>query len=445
VLRTTVIAGLVLISVVCIPAWAHPKPGAHADVRFTIDSKGVRGEFLMNLSFVDGLIQVRRQARDDVQPDEEGDLRAALLEYFGGPASGGSPRSLDRPNAIVIDGQPSVATEQTFRIVRPEPETRPGFVQNPLMLIPQVHMVLVYPSAARPRKVSISWGSFPRDFLDPREQIPPPVEIEAVLLAEGEIRLVKFTKSEPEIVWHTSGAPMRSRMAAVPTTPVAQTTIPIVSIALPLAWLCWPMLRLPGSRRGWALGLLPVLVGSAAAWNHARVPVPSMPREGPPEMSDPESSEVFTLLHANIYRAFDYSDEGEIYDALATSVDGPLLDSMYTQVYRSLIMQEEGGALSRVQAVRHLAREVRRPNPRARDGACVIDARWQVDGMVYHWGHSHTRRSEFRAEYTIARRGDGWRIVACKPMEQFRVPMEGEVLPAEPTIAPKEVPWRPDR
>lgn len=436
-----VVLGLVVVAV----AFAHPKPGAHADVRFTIEPHGVRAELLMNLSFVDGLIQIRRQARDDIQPEEEDDLHAAILEYFGGRSAGTTPRSLDRANAVMIDGRPDRPTEQSFRIVRPEPETRPGFVQNPLMLIPQVHLILRYSCAERPKQVSIAWGSFPRDFMNPGRQIPPPVEIEAVLLAEGEIRLIKFTKSEPEYVWHTSGLAMESRLARVTAEPPPARTIPWLSLGLPVAWVCGSVFGSTSARRAWMIALVPVLATSVLAWNRVRARVPEMPWASPPTLDEAEAVRVFTLLHASIYRAFDYTDPGEIYDALAVSVDGPLLDTMYTQVYRSLIMQEEGGALSRVQAVRPIEQHARCDERRAKDGSCVIDARWQVDGMVYHWGHAHTRRSEFRAEYTIACRGDGWRIVACKPLEQFRVPMEGEVVAAPGSSATKEAPWRPDR
>ncbi len=437
--------GCLLASLASVGCFAHPKPGAHADVRFTIEPRAVRAELLMNLSFVDGLIQTRRQARDDILPEEESDLHAALLEYFGGAPAGPSPRSLDRANILNIDGVPVPPHELLYRIVRPEPETRPGFVQSPMALIPQVHLVLLYPCAQRPRQVSIAWGTFPRDFLDQQQQVPPPVQIESVLIAEGEIRLITFTKSEPEYIWHTSDAPVGPHVPPILPTTVPVRTVPLLSLALPLAWACWRALHLPGSRRAWAAAIIPVSLLSAAAWNTARVPLPTLPWSSSPSLKDDELLRVFSLLHANIYRAFDYTDPGEIYDTLAASVDGPLLDAIYTQVYRSLIMQEEGGALSRVQAVRTLEQRVRRPRSTSPTAECIVDARWQVDGMVYHWGHSHTRRSEFRAEYAIARLPDGWKIVACTPIEQFRVPMEGDPAPLPPPPTPKEHEWRPTR
>jgi hypothetical protein len=144
-----------------------------------------------------------------------------------------------------------------------------------------------------------------------------------------------------------------------------------------------------------------------------------------------EARAVFEPLHTNIYRAFDYTRDEDVYDALAASVDGALLERLFDEVYRSLVMQEEGGAVSRVERVRHLDTNVREvgvsevaaasaaaTQPRA---AFVVDARWQVDGAVYHWGHAHFRTNEYRAEYTVAATERGWRIVASRMLEQRRV------------------------
>src|SRR5690606_14532992 len=131
---------------------------------------------------------------------------------------------------------------------------------------------------------------------------------------------------------------------------------------------------------------------------------------------------AFRPLHTNIYRAFDYNEEGDIYDALARSVDGPLLDELYNQIYRGLVMQlEDGAAVSRVQNVEPVESELRAVV--AADGAASfrLSHRWRVTGAVYHWGHSHTRTNEYLAEYTVAATADGWRITASRPLEQFRV------------------------
>ena len=128
-------------------------------------------------------------------------------------------------------------------------------------------------------------------------------------------------------------------------------------------------------------------------------------------------------MHANVYRAFDYTAESDIYDALARSVDGSMLDELYEQVYRGLIQQEQGGAVSRVQEVRPLDLEVVAIGELPDDGRLgfLVDARWQVDGRVTHWGHSHDRTNEYRARYAVVQTDAGWRIGGSQILESLTV------------------------
>ena len=50
-----------------------------------------------------------------------------------------------------------------------------------------------------------------------------------------------------------------------------------------------------------------------------------------------------------------------------------------------------------------------------------VVTRWQVDGAVFHWGHSHWRTNEYRARYTVGATDDGWRILEDEVLEQRRV------------------------
>ncbi|MSU40513.1 MAG: hypothetical protein EXS22_05955 [Pedosphaera sp.] len=127
---------------------------------------------------------------------------------------------------------------------------------------------------------------------------------------------------------------------------------------------------------------------------------------------------IFTALHRNIYRAFDQRGDREIYEALASSVDGPLLRQLYLQFQRSLLMEEQGGAASRVQAVR-IEEGAMKP---ARAGAGFdYHCRWRVIGTVEHWGHIHTRENEYEGTFTIAPAADGWRVTDYELHNQKRV------------------------
>ena len=58
-----------------------------------------------------------------------------------------------------------------------------------------------------------------------------------------------------------------------------------------------------------------------------------------------------TLLQ-NIYRAFDYNEKSDVYDALEHSVTGDLLEELFLKIQSGLRMQEQGGAVAHVKRVR---------------------------------------------------------------------------------------------
>ena len=127
--------------------------------------------------------------------------------------------------------------------------------------------------------------------------------------------------------------------------------------------------------------------------------------------TEQEAMAVFEPLHANIYRAFDYVDDSEIYDALAASVEGELLDRLFNAIFRGLILQEEGGAVCRIDEVRPIESRIESIGVLDDDAVgFTVWLRWQVAGSVAHWGHSHSRTNQYEARYTVAESENGWRI-----------------------------------
>ncbi len=148
------------------------------------------------------------------------------------------------------------------------------------------------------------------------------------------------------------------------------------------------------------------------------LPVPRVTGQKP---SPADAKRISESLLQNLYRAFDNSDEEKTYDALAQSVDGPLLRDIYLQIRRSLIMQEQGGSRSRVIAV-----VPKRTAPKGLDSATSLQRQcvWQVTGTVEHWGHIHRRVSEYSADVSMSATKGGWRITALKITRQRRVRFE---------------------
>ena len=87
----------------------------------------------------------------------------------------------------------------------------------------------------------------------------------------------------------------------------------------------------------WALPLAAAV--SWLGWDLAVLPLPG---GGPPLPDEAAARAVFEPLHANVYAAFEHTSESAIYDAPALCVEGDLLEELYEQVYRSMMLL--GGA-----------------------------------------------------------------------------------------------------
>jgi hypothetical protein len=51
----------------------------------------------------------------------------------------------------------------------------------------------------------------------------------------------------------------------------------------------------------------------------------------------------------------------------------------------------------------------------------TVECRWQVEGVVSHWGHAHSRTNEYLALWSVAEEADGWRLTGAEILEQDRV------------------------
>jgi hypothetical protein len=122
------------------------------------------------------------------------------------------------------------------------------------------------------------------------------------------------------------------------------------------------------------------------------------------------------LLH-NVYRAFDFRDEETIYDLLAKSADGDLLEQIYLETRRGLELQSQGGARARVETVELIEVDAES----AGGGAFEAVASWKVTGSVGHWGHVHQRRNRYRARLRVEPVSDVWKLAELTILEEERL------------------------
>lgn len=125
---------------------------------------------------------------------------------------------------------------------------------------------------------------------------------------------------------------------------------------------------------------------------------------------------VSNLLH-NVYRAFDYRAEEQIYDVLARTVQGDLLERIYLETQRGLELVNQGGARAKVKDIELIELEA----VPGEDGGFVAEATWVVRGSVGHWGHLHERTNRYRAELDVRPVDGAWKIAGLELLQEERL------------------------
>jgi hypothetical protein len=104
---------------------------------------------------------------------------------------------------------------------------------------------------------------------------------------------------------------------------------------------------------------------------------------------------------------------------LATSVTGSLLEDIYLQNRKSLVVTQAGGARAKVKEVEILNVDVKRIDDRLL--RWLFHAQWTAMGTVGHWGHIHTRKNHYDAKITVEPQDGAWRITDLELLEEKRV------------------------
>lgn len=457
---------LYALSSVVLPAAAHaerhPQDGPHCEVVVRIREQGVEVRLSPNLVFLDTLFDLPREDPGAIAPAEVWALRDLLAAHFATPAN--FP-------IVSIDGEEPQPLLGEVLVNAPDPDLLPLFPNSGMRGLRKIAFTLDYPTASLPQEVALRWRDFPPNTLSLSDD-PPPLVIGIELLTPGKRDLIELTRSEPEFIWHAPTAEEAAAASiAVPAAPPAPTvrTLALLPVAVCTVGALLAAISLQrGWRRGGLAAVLVLLATVTVATLGRSTWRVEISREESPMPTTEEASAIFTPLQRGIYAAFDLDEEGDVYDALAANVDGPLLPRVYRTVRRSLVMEEEGGAVGRVIEVRPIEVEIESiglveppvdPAPLVADeiaggeaaasrggsgpaaessspddpNAAEADSRdsrrvgftvrckWQVDGAVYHWGHGHFRTNEYEGRFLVIATDEGWRIAGDELISQRRV------------------------
>ena len=198
--------------------------------------------------------------------------------------------------------------------------------------------------------------------------------------------------------------------------------IPIVSLlclvlAVPLGFLGITKSRTSTSKRTYTALAVVCVIGAVAAYPSAKISIGA--NAVAHQITEEDAAELIYSLMKNVYRAFDFREEEDVYDKLALSVTGDLLTDIYLQSRKSLQIEQAGGAQAKVEDVKVL--EAVAQDSAKQKGAIDIRTKWSAAGTVGHWGHIHTRMNVYEAIVTIAPIEGVWKISSLEVLDETRV------------------------
>ncbi|WP_425046016.1 hypothetical protein [Primorskyibacter sp. S87] len=265
----------------------------------------------------------------------------------------------------------------------------------------------------------------------PTEKFVKEATVEWTLFSEGVDRipsqvidaagpyLMDLTSDDPVMVWTNHfKKPPYPEVEAVQVDTGPDRSILIAALAVITAILAGFFL-ISLVRPGRVSRRLGVTAAIAAVVVGALIPgLYMMQHRAALQMSDEQLQALTTEMLGNIYRAFDFRLEDHVYDRLALTLTGDVLERVYLEQRASLRVERAGGAQARVDAL-----EVSRVEnlQDAETGTLHLSVDWGVSGIVGHWGHNHRRTNTYTAEMVIQPEDGAWKISGFEVLSQERI------------------------
>lgn len=389
-----------------------------------LNDREVRHEILVPLLTFEKWLPVKRKSLEFLEVEDQEAATKLIAEWFR------------ERNPVKIDGIPVKAVLQRLQFFGLDIN---DFAQNaePRRISAyqaRLGIILRYPTKAPPDRVSMTWeifhesAPFLRSIVYDRDAKPT----EEFFVKDQPRFEWKRAGAQPvphsfELEWKTAPAEMKANPKGDPTPlqnkKISKVSYILIGIAFAFAAFTWMLYRNHPQRIARSLGVLTIwLVGAVLFRDHItpienttkpRTVIPSEPTL-PPNLTKRTS-----LLLQNIYRAYDYANRGDVYDALAYSITGDLLEELFLKIRAGLQMQEQGGAIVNVQTV-----DIKTVELMANTDS-TLACTWNVTGTVEHWGHIHTRENQYSARITLDTSEEGrGRISEFELTDEKRVRFE---------------------
>ena len=370
-----------------------------------IEPYEVRHEILARVKDLTAWIDLGLRGDEFIEADENEPLKKRVGEFFL------------KHDKVLIDGKQLRPILDRTAFVK-YAMTGSTFLVQPERLpinTATVGVIITYLTKGVPQEVTNTWGlwsdriqKIPADAIDPAGPFPSYVTPDENVLTWKNFLKTYQMPTVSQIELDESLTTMKIPLASV------LCLLPLVPVALQIR-----KRRQNAKPVGLHIGLVIFfMAGSALLYPFLKVAV-AKPSVMAPKMIDKDAVSVLNSLLKNIYRSFDFREEEDVYDRLATSVSGNLLSEIYLQNRKSLVVTQAGGARARVKEVEILDVDVNHLDDRPL--GLLFRATWTAMGSVGHWGHIHIRKNQYEADITVEPVDGAWKITGLELLEEKRI------------------------
>ena len=369
-----------------------------------IEPYEVRHETLIRVKDLEQWMELGLQGDEFIEIDEFEPLKKRVGEFL-----------LQHSN-VLIDGKELRPILDRTSFVK-YTMTRTYFIEQPERLVlstAMIGVIVTYLTEGIPQEVVVDWELFseriqkvPTNAVDPAGPFPSDVTPEDHLFVWNNY-LKNYTIPTVENV-------------TVPeeflSFPLPLGSILCVLFLLPVAWQI--KTRKSQSRSSvlhYGLVIL-LIVGGVLLYPVWQVPI-AKPAAMAPNIEEEQAVQMLNSLLKNVYRAFDFREEEDVYDKLAISVSGDLLTEIYLQNRKSFEVQQAGGAQAKVKEIDVSNVSVEQLKDRF---GLAFTTTWTALGTVGHWGHIHTRQNQYDAIITVEPVDGSWKITNLDLLEEKRI------------------------
>ncbi|MEP4078586.1 hypothetical protein [Haloferula sp.] len=358
----------------------------------------VRKEIIVRPRDIQRFVDLGLAGKETIPVAMQEDLQAKVVEFFKDKGK------------VLIDGKEVTGELDRIHFVRRSLRTT-GIVDPPEELpvgAALLGIIFSYPVDHLPDQVELHWDVFD----DLIKKVPSAATDEAGPLP---------TILEPDnsvLVWENFlKNPVGSQLREITLPEREKTMIPVVSLACLLLAIGFGLWIRRGSKanssapKGAVAGLVVTALVGIVCLPIGRMEVPRLFGDNEQIVESEEVALVSDLLF-NVYRAFDRRDQTQVFDRLAESIDGDLLEEVYLDTRRSIEIENQGGLRVKIDEVEVLDLE------RLSDDAASYRCRWLARGSVGHWGHVHRRENERSAEMTLAAVDGKWKVIKMHLLDE---------------------------